>query len=232
MLTLSMDTTAKTATVALCDGKELAQFSVNDTLTHSENILYMADAVLSCAGKKISDVERLAISAGPGSFTGVRIGVAAAKGLCFGKDIPVAAVSTLEALAYNVSHTGDIICACMDARREQTYFALFDSANGAPVRLTDDAAECVDAACEKIAEICEKTQKKSVIFVGDGAILCYNHFKDSDKSEIAAKLAPEHIRFQSALSVAKAAEKYFEENKTVTADELSCIYLRRPQADM
>lgn len=232
MLTLSIDTTAKTATAALTDKTELAQFSVNNTLTHSENLLFMVDALLKTAGKTVSDVKRLAVSAGPGSFTGVRIGIAAIKGLAFGKDIPIAAVSTLDALAHNVSHTGDLIFACMDARREQTYFAIFASDGEKTQRLTEDSAKSIPEALEKLCEICEKNNKKSVIFVGDGAVLCYNAFAALNKSGISGKLAPEHLRFQSAFSVAKAAEKYFESGETVSDKTLDCVYLRRPQADM
>lgn len=231
MLTLSLDTTAKTCSVAVSNGALLASFSVNNTLTHSENLMLMIDTALKTAGKKISDVEAIAVSVGPGSFTGVRIGVSAVKGLAFGKDIKIAPVSTLDALSYNAQDTDGIICASMDARRDQTYFALFSSENGRIVRLTEDAADVFDTACEKICEFCEKLQKKSVIFVGDGAKLCYNTFIGKGYEGISPRLASENIRYQNAYSVALAGKKIFDEGKAIGAELLECTYLRRPQAE-
>ena len=233
MLTLCLDTTAKTASVALCeDGRLLCEFSVNDTLTHSENLIYMIDAAFKCCGKAPKELERAAICAGPGSFTGVRIGSAALKGLCFGKNIPIAAVSTLEALAYNVNSGDTVICSAMDARREQTYFAVFSLSGGVYERQSEDAAASLDEACEKVREICLKIGKNQVIFVGDGAHLCYNRFIGEENFEVKAFLADERSRYQSAASLAAAAERYFEEGKTVSDLTLDCVYLRKPQADM
>lgn len=231
MLTLSIDTTAKTCSAAVSDGALLSTFSVNNTLTHSENLLLMIDAVLKTAGKKISDVEAIAVSVGPGSFTGVRIGVAAVKGLAFGRDIKIAPVSTLDALSFNAADTEGIICTTMDARRDQTYFALFCAKDGVPTRLTEDIADTFDTACEKIYEFCKKLEKKSVIFVGDGAKLCYNTFIGKNYEDINPRLASENIRYQNAYSVALAGEKIFSEGKAVSAELLECTYLRRPQAE-
>jgi len=231
MLTLSVDTTAKTCSVAVSDGALLSIFSVNDTLTHSENLMLMIDTALKTAGKKISDVEAMAVSVGPGSFTGVRIGVAAVKGLCFGKNIKIAPVSTLDALAYNAADTDCIVCASMDARRDQTYYAVFSIENGSPVRLTEDTADVFGAACEKTLEFCKKLEKKSVIFVGDGAKLCYNTFIEKNYGGIKPRLASENIRFQNAYSVALAAKKIFDGGKDISAELLECTYLRRPQAE-
>lgn len=229
MLTLALDTTAKTAAVALYDGRLLCDFSVNNTKTHSENLIYMINSALECIGKKPSDIERIAISAGPGSFTGVRIGVAAVKGLAFGKNIPIAPVSTLEALAENVRDTDHLICAAMDARRDQTYYAVFVAENGKIRRLCEDRADSVGAANDAVAEFCEKTGKRSVIFVGDGGELCHGAFC---KSGITGILCAEHNRYQSGAGVAAAAERYFAEGGTVTAENLVCTYLRKPQAEL
>ncbi len=231
MLTLSIDTTAKTCSVAISDDALLSIFSVNNTLTHSENLMLMVDSALKTAGKKITDVEAIAVSVGPGSFTGVRIGVAAVKGLAFGKDIKIAPVSTLDALSYNAADTDSIVCASMDARRDQTYYALFSIENGTPVRLTEDIADVFDAACEKTLEFCKKLEKKSVIFVGDGAKLCYNTFIGKNYGDVKPRLASENIRFQNAYSVALAGAKIFNAGKAVSAELLECTYLRRPQAE-
>lgn len=231
MLTLSIDTTAKTCSVSVSDGALLSIFSVNNTLTHSENLLLMVDSALTAAGKKISDVEAMAVSVGPGSFTGVRIGVSAIKGLAFGKDIKIAPVSTLDALGYNAKDTDSIVVASMDARRDQTYYAVFSIENGTPVRLTEDIADVFDAACEKTLEFCKKLNKKSVIFVGDGAKMCYNTFMGKDYGDVSPRLASENIRYQNAYSVALAGEKIFSEGKAVSAELLECTYLRRPQAE-
>lgn len=232
MLTLGIDTTAKTASVALQDGGLICEFSVNNTLTHSENLIYMIDSALTCCGKTAKDVERVALCIGPGSFTGVRIGAAAVKGLCFGKNIPIAPVSTLEALAHNPDCFEGLIATAMDARRDQTYFALFLRENGEIKRLMPDSALSVNEACEKICEFCKKLQKKSVIFVGDGAKLCYNGFTQIKDRPCDGILAEEKSRYQSAASVLSAAQRYFDCGNTVTDSLLECSYLRKPQADI
>ena len=231
MLTLSLDTTAKTCSVALSDGELICLFNVNNTLTHSENLIMMIDAVLKTSGKTVSDVGKIALSVGPGSFTGVRIGTAAVKGIAFGKDIKIAPVSTLEALAHNAKDTEHLICATMDARRNQTYYAIFVSDEGKIVRLTEDAADSFDTACEDILTFCKKTEKKSVIFVGDGAKLCYDIFKEKNVCDVKPVLASDNLRFQNAYSVALAGEKIFNEGRDVKAELLECKYLRKPQAE-
>lgn len=220
MKILSLDSTAVAASAAIVeDGKVLGENFINVGLTHSQTLLPMVQSLLQCAGLTVKDMDVLAITNGPGSFTGVRIGVAALKGLAFADNKPCAAVSTLEALAYNLLGFDCIACSVMDARCKQVYNAMFDVSEDGVTRLTDDAAL-------KINELPAMLLKynKPIVLVGDGAQLCYNALKDEIKE---IKLAPAHLRYQRASSVAFAAEN----KENVTAKELLPLYLRMPQAE-
>jgi tRNA threonylcarbamoyladenosine biosynthesis protein TsaB len=222
MLTLAFESTAKAASVALCrDGALIAQYFQNSGLTHSRTLLPMAEALLKNTEHTLSDVDLAAVAQGPGSFTGVRIGVAAVKGLCWGADLPAVGVSTLEAIAWNgtAAPEGCVICAVMDARRSQLYNALFVFENGAPRRLCPDRAismEDLDAELKKL--------KKPIFVVGDGALLCYNHL---ECAKIPALLPPEPMRQQTAWGVAMAAR----DKEPVPAEAQLPVYLRLSQAE-
>ncbi|MDP4153049.1 MAG: tRNA (adenosine(37)-N6)-threonylcarbamoyltransferase complex dimerization subunit type 1 TsaB [Bacillota bacterium] len=219
MKILAFETSAKAASVAITDdGKLIGEFYINIGLTHSETMLPMCEKLLGTAGYSLSDIDTIAVAAGPGSFTGIRIGIAAVKGLAFGRDIKCAAVSTLEAAAYNVSTFDGYIAAVMDARCNQVYNAVFTCQNGRIERITPDRALPI-AELEK--EI--KLYKKQVILVGDGAELCYNAYQKYEHVRLSAPA----VRFQRASSVAAAAE----EGPFVTAEELEAFYLRLPQAE-
>lgn len=222
MLTLAFESTAKAASVALCrDGALLAQYFQNSGLTHSRTLLPMAEALLQNTEHGLKDVDLVAVAQGPGSFTGVRIGVAAVKGLCWGADLPAVGVSTLEAIAWNGAAAQEdcVICAVMDARRDQVYNALFTFEGGAPRRLCPDRAVSLD---ELEAEL--KTRKKSIFLVGDGALLCYNHLEHAG---IPTLLAPEPMRQQTAWGVAMAAQG----KEPGPAEALLPVYLRLSQAE-
>lgn len=219
----AVDSTAKTASVALCeDGRLLAQYTQNNGNTHSETLLPMTETLLRAMGTDLADVDLFACSAGPGSFTGVRIGVATVKGLAFGRGKPCVGVSTLEALARNlVTDDCRIICPVMDARRGQLYTARFACRDGKLERLTPDRAisyaefeaECV-AAGEK------------VWLCGDG----YDLVKRLLPPELAHD-TPEPERYQSAYSVAQAALAAYEAGIRTTDAELRPVYLRLSQAE-
>lgn len=224
MLILAIDTSAVTATAAVAewDGKEIKRFSlstVNNGLTHSETLFPLIDNALSTFGKKISDVELFAVSAGPGSFTGVRIGVSAIKGLAF-DGRPVASVSTLEALAENIGAEG-VICPLMDARRGVFYNALFKKTGGVIERLTPDRAIDAEALSAELAGYGE------AYICGDGAAL-YQTMHSGEAKVIAPSLC---CRYQNALSVAVCGARQYALGQTVTASELNTIYLRKPQAE-
>lgn len=222
MLILAMDSTAVEASVALLsDGAPLAAFHLNNGNTHSETLLPMTESVLRCTGKTVNDIDLFAVSAGPGSFTGVRIGVATVKGLAFGKGKPCVGVSTLEALAENLVPTGGLLCPVMNARRGQVYNALFRVENGALTRLCPDRALSVE---ELEAELL--TYSEPVTLCGDGAEPVKNSFTKCDVA-----LPPLTLIEQNAVSVALCAARMAKEGRTCTDKELKPVYLRMPQAE-
>ena len=224
MLILGFETSAKAASAALMqDGKLLGESYQNTGLTHSQTLLPMAEALLKNCGYATSQVEAVAVAAGPGSFTGVRIGVAAAKGFAWGSQIPCYGVSTLEAMALGLGISDGYVLATMDARREQTYTALFCAKNGILERVTEDRAI-------SLAELGEEIKKlpKSVFLVGDGSILCYNTLSESVPQLI---LPPEHRMHQRAAGVCMAAEAAVRRGESGNAASLKPNYLRLSQAE-
>lgn len=222
MLILALDSSAAPASAALLeDGKILSEFYINTKQTHSQTLMPMVESVLKLTNKTLDDVTCMAVSAGPGSFTGVRIGVSCVKGLSMTRNIPCAGVSTLRAMAENARQLTGIVCAVMDARCGQVYNALFRAESGKLTRLCDDRAL-------PIAELLEecKTFTEKIYLVGDGAELCYKTF-----AAIRAELLPPQLRFQRASGVAMAAQEMVENGQTVTPDALMPIYLRLPQAE-
>ncbi len=216
MKILAIESSAKAASVAIADGgKILAEMFINTGLKHSVTIMPSIEQVCTATGIRVSDMDRIAISKGPGSFTGLRIGMAAAKGLAWACGIPCCAVSTLRAAAVNVAHLDGTICAVMDARAGQVYNALFSAKSGVITRL------CEDRAIAMSDLFCELSDKKDVILVGDGADICYN------ESRGAFAVAPEHLKYQRASGVALLAQ----DAATISPEELSPEYIRLPQAE-
>lgn len=239
MYILSIDTTAKTATVAVSKSDEnksvvlVCTMTVANTLTHSESILPMVHKSLEFSRLDIKDIDILAVSEGPGSFTGVRIGIATVKGLAFGNDkIKAVSVSALEALAHNVDDApkNTLICCCMDARRNQFYNALFKSdGTGNIKRLCKDRAVSFD---ELKDELLQKYKSRKILLVGDGANLAYNLFLQGEYTDkLKINLARTDRQIQNAYSVAKVAVLRFDENKEYSAQTLSPMYLRQSQAE-
>ena len=229
MKILAIDCTARPASVAVLeDGKILSAAFTNTGLTHSQTLVPMIDSALKDAQLELADVERFAINAGPGSFTGVRIGVAALKGLVFSDEANCVPVSTLESMAYNFKGLPNIeaydICPAMDARRNQVYTALFRWENGRVHRLMEDAALPVP---ELLAQL--QGQGRPVVFVGDGAELVYAAAQTVLPD---CHLAPEPLRYQNATSVAAcAADKLEAGVSPVRSEEILPVYLRAPQAE-
>lgn len=223
MKILAIDSSARAASAAVCEGERVLCESYADVgLTHSETLLPMLDAMLRSAAIPLQQIDRIAVSVGPGSFTGLRIGIAAVKGLAYPSGIPCIGVSTLEGLAYNLAGFDCIACCAMDARCKQVYTACFDISGGTVTRLTEDAAMAVDGL-ER--ELCALDAKKPVFLIGDGAQICYNSFGQGS----GYRLAPPQLRYQHANSVARAAQRY--EDRAVSAGELLPAYLRLPQAE-
>ena len=224
MKILAIDSSAKAASVAIIEDKKLlGEFFVDVGLTHSQTLMPMVEDTLKNTNLKISDINAFAVSVGPGSFTGLRIGIAAIKGMAFADEIPCIEVSTLYSMAYNLIDENAIICAVMDARCNQVYNAIFDVCDEKITRLTPDRTISIE---ELYFEL-EKLEKK-VILVGDGAVLCYN----KNKNNLNLHLAHENKRFQRASSVAFAAyAAYLNDNATISSADLIPKYLRIPQAE-
>jgi tRNA threonylcarbamoyladenosine biosynthesis protein TsaB len=225
MKILAFDGTAKAATVAVTDGERaLGYYTIDNGLTQSELLLPMAENLLKSLNLSFSDVELYATSVGPGSFTGVRIGVSLVKGLAFGRDIPCVGVSTLEALAENMRGIKGIILPCMDARRNQVYSATFISDGEKLTRLTEDRA----IALSDLAEELRQYEGESIYVTGDGYSVAHRALS---KAEIKLMNTPELLILQNAVSVARVAERMYENGEAVSDSALSPVYLRMPQAE-
>ena len=220
MLILALESSAKAASAALLeDGRLLALSSQCSGLTHSRTLLPMAEDLLKNAEKTIRDVDLFAVAHGPGSFTGVRIGVSTVKGLAWATNKPCVGVSTLEAMAWHGLAAGGYICPVMDARRQQVYNALFEIRDGKPVRLTEDRPIALEELAPQL-----KALASPVFLVGDGAALTAKYL---DSVQIPYRLAPDNLVWQSAWGVAMAAL----DKAPGTADDLLPVYLRLSQAE-
>lgn len=219
MKILAIESSAKSASVAITENEQvLAEAFLNNGLTHSRTIMPMIESLIEMTGIGLNTIDRIAVATGPGSFTGLRIGVSVAKGLSFATGIPCCGVSTLSAIANNMSHAEGLLCAVMDARAGQVYNALFRVSKGKINRETQDRAI---SSTRLLSEI---ILEKDVYLLGDGAKLCYNEFKEKADG---IKLAPEPLLLQSARGVAISAISA----PAVSAGELSVKYIRLPQAE-
>ena len=220
MLTLAFESSAKAASVALCqDGSLLSQTLQCTDLTHSRTLLPMAEDLLKNTGYNMADIDIFAVARGPGSFTGIRIGVSAVKGLSWAADKPCIGVSTLAAMAWNGISAGGLICAVMDARRFEVYQAFFRIEEGRPVRLCPDRAISLEVLAEELA-----ASSDVPFLVGDGAVLADEYLR---KCGLQTRLAPEPLRFQNAWGVAMEAEG----NASGSSQDLLPVYLRLSQAE-
>lgn len=226
---LALDCSAGPASCAVLRVEEQTQHVLcsavtNTKLTHSQTLLPMITDMLKNAGMSFSQIDAIAVSVGPGSFTGVRIGVAAVKGLAFANDLPCVAVSTLEGMAARLEgmpYTGKLLTA-MDARCQQLYTALFSCANGIVTRVTPDEALPLDIVGERL---CAETEP--ILVIGDGAALCYNALHERVP---LLRLAPVGLCLQHAVGVARAAVKHIADGNVLSGEALLPDYLRLPQA--
>lgn len=220
MLILAFESSAKPASAALVkDGQLLSQYTQCSALTHSRTLLPMAEDMLKNAELRLSDVDLIAVAHGPGSFTGIRIGVSTVKGLAWAAEKPCVGVSTLEAMAWHGLAVGGYICPVMDARRSQVYNALFKIENGRPVRMTEDRPIALEELAKEVTAL-----NAPVFLVGDGAALCFEYFTAHG---VPCVMAPDNLRWQDAWGVAMAAADKTPGN----ADELLPVYLRLSQAE-
>lgn len=224
MKIIALESSAVTASVAVAEDETLlAQSFQNSGLTHSATLMPMAADLLKNTGLTLDEMDVVAVAAGPGSFTGVRIGVAAAKGLAWPGDKPCAPCSTLESMAWQCAHMDGEICAVMDARRSQVYAARFAAADGALTRLSEDRAVGLD---ELAAEI--KISGKPQILVGDGARLCYHELTQNG---LPCRLMPPHLLYQTAWGVTRCALRMAREGALVSAAAMAPSYHRLSQAE-
>lgn len=223
MKILALDCSAGPASVAvLADGNIIASSFVNVKLTHSQTLLPMVKNTLDSALLTLEDIDAFAINNGPGSFTGIRIGISAVKGLASPSNKPCVQISTLESIAYLFKNTDCIVCSVMDARCNQVYNALFRVKDTKVTRLCDDRAVLADEVIKELDLIDEK-----VIIAGDGAKL----FEQFAKSKTNILIAQEPLRYQNACGVALSAQEKILKENTVKPSELSPFYLRLPQAE-
>lgn len=225
MKILSLETSAQTASAAInADGRILAEMNITAGLTHSQTLIPAVNALLATARLSLSDMDLLAVSHGPGSFTGIRIGIGAVKGMAQGLGKPCLGISTLEGIANNFRGLPGIVCPVMDARCKQVYTALFEGKEGGMERLWPDDAISIADLGEKL-----QTLGKPVVLAGDGAELCY---KELSQTVPGLTLAPIQMRLQRAACVGFAAEKALQDGVSpISPAELMPVYLRLPQAE-
>ena len=224
MLLLAFETSAKAASVALFDGETLLGESYQNTgPTHSQTLMVMAEDLLKQCNHAPADVQAVAVAEGPGSFTGVRIGVAAAKGFAWGKNIPCYGVSTLESMALGLGAYDGMICPVMDARRSQVYNALFYVNQSILSRATEDRAIALSDLAEEL-----KNVEKPIFLVGDGSNLCYNVLKEQVPNLV---LPADHRMHQRAVGVGLAALQKIAAGADGDGNALAPNYLRLSQAE-
>lgn len=231
MKILAIDSSAGAGSVAIVKDKTLlGEAFVNVGLTHSQTLMPMVADLLKNTDISLDEIDAFAVSVGPGSFTGLRIGLASIKGMAFANDAPCIAVSTLRSMAYNFLFEDVTVCAAMDARCNQLYSATFDVCTEKITRLTPDRAISMDELCEEISKL-----EKKVVLVGDESVLCYNKvMSDPAFKGKEIFLAPEGKRFQRASSIAFAAcDDYLKDGKNalIRTEDLVPKYLKLSQAE-
>ncbi len=225
MIILSVDTSSDVASAAITDDeKVIGEININTKKTHSQTIMPMIDSLLKQSELDISDIDLIAAANGPGSFTGLRIGVSAVKGLAHAAKIPVVGVSILEAMAYNLPFCEYYISPIMDARRQQVYNAVYKWKNGKLCEHKPPRALAVEELSEELAALDEKT-----VFVGDGVRVHRDIL--TEKLGDKAIFAPVGAVGQRASGLCEPAKKLYEENKALSSYELKPFYLRKPQAE-
>ena len=218
---LAADTSAKTATVALFEnGSLIAEYTQNIGLTHSEGFLPLLETMLNITGRDISEIDYYAVTNGPGSFTGLRIGVSTIKGLAHAQNKPLIMLSTLDALSENIPAFSGYVCPMLDARRQEVYTAVYQ--NG--VKLLEDTPLSLTELFSYL-----KTKRGKVLFLGDGAV----NYRDIIRKELKHKavFAPEHLMLQRASSVGSAAMRQIESGNTISYNEVTIRYLKASQPE-
>lgn len=225
MKILGIDSSGLVATVALqSDDILVGEYTIHNKKTHSQTLLPMIHDMLELAEVSVKELDAIAVAAGPGSFTGLRIGAATAKGLGQALDIPLVAVSTLEGLAYNLAGADALVCPIMDARRDQAYYGIYDVSGELPETIVEQDAASIGTVMQKVRET-----GRDVIFVGDGVPV----FEKRLAVELVYgyRLGADSVRYQRASSIAALGRHYLKLGKEMPAEKFAPIYLRLSQAE-
>lgn len=226
MKILAVDSSSATASAAVVkDGKTVAEFFVNAGLTHSETLAPMIKSILDCSATRAEDIDLYAVTVGPGSFTGLRIGLSTIKAMALANNKPCVGISSLHALALNTDKSEKIVCACMDARRGGVYNAIFEVKGGKIIRITQDRAIYVE---DLIAQL--RNSSNVVEFVGDGALICYNSMASGYSTDNISLISEKDMYIKSS-NVALTAEEMYNQGIFDDACSLSPSYIRVPQAE-
>lgn len=219
MIILGIDSASVSCSAAIKQDNKTTEQFINNGLTHSQTLLPMIAETMKKTDITAKDIDLIAITKGPGSFTGLRIGMATAKGIAAPFDTPCVLISTLEAIAHTASaHHNGIFCAVMDARCNQVYNAIFEEKDGELIRLCDDRAITIPDLEKELKEL-----NKPIILCGDGTAVCEKRF-----SEIQYTVADEDVKLPHAGNICILGEKY--KNEAQSPDKISPVYLRLPQA--
>lgn len=225
MKILALDTSGTNCSCCVIDDtKVICDFNLSTGTTHSQTLLPMINEMSKFSEIDIADIDVFACSVGPGSFTGLRIGIATIKGFALAQNKPVIGVPSLVGLAYNISNFDGIICSVLDARNDNVYAALFRYKDGKPVMIEHYITDTIDVLIENL-----KGKEEKVMFVGDGATA----FKEKFENELSEKayFAPLHLNNQLSTSIAKAALDKASLEEFDTCDTLMPIYLKKSQAE-
>lgn len=224
MKILAIDTSGTNCSIAIIDNdKIISEFNLNTGTTHSQNLVPMLEQIQKFTNIELKDIDIIACCTGPGSFTGIRIGIATVKGLALSLNKPVIGVSSLESLAYNVTNFDGTICSIIDAKNENVYAGIYSSTPSL-VANNDYISDSINVLIEKL-----KTISGKIIFVGDGSFIHMQKLKEAFGDN--ALFVPKHLNIQLASSLARAAIVYAKDNKYITYDELTPLYLKKSQAE-
>lgn len=225
MKLLALDSSGLVASVAVAEDENLiGEYTVNYKKTHSQTLLPMLDTVAKMIDLDLDTIDAIAIAKGPGSFTGLRIGSATAKGLGLALDKPIVEIPTVDGLAYNLWGSGDLVCPLMDARRNQTYTGIYEFQNGEMQVLEPQCAVDISVIVEKINDL-----QRPVVFLGDGVPVFRTYIEGH--VQVPYTFAPAHLNKQRAGAVAALAFRYMEKEQVVSAREHQPDYLRLSQAE-
>lgn len=224
MTILAIDTSGTNCSVAIVDNERvISNFNLNTGTTHSQNLVPMIEQIQNFTKIDLKDIDAFACCIGPGSFTGIRIGIATVKGLALSLNKPVIGISSLENLAYNVPIFDGTICSIIDAKNENVYAALYTNSLH-PTLISDYISDSIYTLIEKLKDISGK-----IIFVGDGSLV----YEDKLRNILGDKIyfVPKHLNMQLATSLARAALNYAEKNQYITYNDLTPLYLKKSQAE-